>query len=104
MKFDFCPQSQNVWRKPCFNDGLKLRQDWFVPGLPGLKSKTMMSKFIYHIMIMMNGVILFQVANGLQSDSSRLPCWNPVLFQVPNGPLMLFYKVGPACKELVRER
>ena len=39
------------------------------------------------------------VANGLQSDGNRLPCWNPVLFQVPNGPLMLFYKVGPACKD-----
>lgn len=35
------------------------------------------------------------VANGIQHDSLRYPCWNPVLFQYPGGPLMLFYKVGP---------
>jgi predicted neuraminidase len=35
------------------------------------------------------------VANGIQDDSKRYPCWNPVLFQYPDGPLMLFYKVGP---------
>lgn len=37
-----------------------------------------------------------EVANGNQPDGSRLPCWNPVLFQPKNGPLMLFFKVGPA--------
>jgi alpha-L-rhamnosidase len=35
------------------------------------------------------------VANGIQNDTLRYPCWNPVLFQSPGGPLMLFYKVGP---------
>ncbi|MBS0210072.1 MAG: exo-alpha-sialidase [Planctomycetes bacterium] len=35
-----------------------------------------------------------EVANGIQSDGSRYPCWNPVLFQPKTGPLFLFYKVG----------
>ena len=38
-----------------------------------------------------------EVANGVQHDAKRYPCWNPVLFQAPeHGPLMLFYKVGPS--------
>ena len=37
-----------------------------------------------------------QVASGVQSDGSRLPTWNPVLFQPPGGALMLFFKVGPS--------
>ena len=36
-----------------------------------------------------------EVANGVQPDGTRLPCWNPVLFQPKDGRLMLFYKVGP---------
>ena len=38
-----------------------------------------------------------EVANGIQSNGTRHPTWNPVLFQ-PRGdkPLMLFYKVGPS--------
>lgn len=35
-----------------------------------------------------------EVADGKQEDGRQFPCWNPVLFQPKEGPLMLFYKVG----------
>jgi predicted neuraminidase len=37
-----------------------------------------------------------EVANGIQEKGDRLPTWNPALFQPRDGPLMLFYKVGPS--------
>lgn len=40
-----------------------------------------------------------EVTDGVQSDTLRYPCWNPVLFQPKEGPLMLFYKVGPSPRE-----
>lgn len=42
-----------------------------------------------------------EVANGIQftrlstNKPKRYPCWNPVLYQADDGPLLLFYKVGP---------
>ncbi len=34
------------------------------------------------------------VADGIINDTTRFPCYNPVLYQVPNGELLLFYKIG----------
>ncbi len=35
------------------------------------------------------------IANGIENANLRYPTWNPVLYQVPNGPLQNYYKVGP---------
>lgn len=40
-----------------------------------------------------------EVANGVENDTLRYPCWNPVLFQPKEGPLLLFYKVGPSPRD-----
>jgi len=41
-----------------------------------------------------------QVADGIQTGSqTRYPCWNPVLFHPKQGPLLLFFKVGPSPSE-----
>ncbi len=36
------------------------------------------------------------VADGVQLDGSRLPTWNPVLFQTAADALTLYYKIGPS--------
>ena len=36
-----------------------------------------------------------KVADGVLNDSVRYACYNPVLYQVPGGDLLLFYKIGP---------
>ena len=37
-----------------------------------------------------------EVADGAQAVGPRLPTWNPVLCQPRDGPLLLFYKIGPS--------
>ena len=40
-----------------------------------------------------------EVATGVQPNGKRFPCWNPVLYKYNNGPLLLFYKIGPSPSE-----
>jgi alpha-L-fucosidase len=38
-------------------------------------------------------------ADGVQNETLRYPCWNPVLFKRDNGDIILYYKVGPNPRE-----
>jgi predicted neuraminidase len=46
-----------------------------------------------------NKTNLKMVADGVIDNTTRYPAWNPVLFQVNTGKLLLFYKVGPNPRE-----
>ena len=35
------------------------------------------------------------VADGVFSKDYREACWNPVIYQVPNGELRIYFKIGP---------
>lgn len=37
-----------------------------------------------------------EAADGIDNGRKRYPCWNPVLFSLADGTLILFYKVGPS--------
>jgi predicted neuraminidase len=37
-----------------------------------------------------------EVANGREPGGRQYPCWNPVLFEMPDGVMTLFYKIGPS--------
>lgn len=39
------------------------------------------------------------VADGVENKDFRNPTWNPVLYQSPNGQIVLFYKEGPNPRE-----
>jgi predicted neuraminidase len=39
------------------------------------------------------------VADGVENEVFRNPTWNPVLYQNPNGQIVLFYKEGPNPRE-----
>lgn len=39
------------------------------------------------------------VADGIVNDTLRYPCWNPVLYELDNKDIVLFYKVGPSPQE-----
>ena len=41
------------------------------------------------------------VATGAVGEAVQHPCWNPVLYQVPEGDLLLFYKTGVYIKDWV---
>jgi len=39
-----------------------------------------------------------KMTEGIQNDTLRYPCWNPVLFKEQTGKVYLYYKVGPTTR------
>lgn len=39
------------------------------------------------------------VADGVMSDSLRKACWNPVVYQIPNGDLVIYFKIGSSVSD-----
>lgn len=40
-----------------------------------------------------------KVADGVMSDTLRKACWNPVIFQIPGGDLMIYFKIGKSVSD-----
>ena len=69
---------------------------WFGGSKEGNKDVGIWSS--YHDGQKWNGPFL--VADGVQHEGLRYPCWNPVLHQPPgDAPTLLFFKVGPSPRE-----
>ena len=39
------------------------------------------------------------VADGVLSDTLRKACWNPVVYQIPQGDLVIFFKIGSSVSD-----
>ncbi|MCD8296009.1 MAG: family 78 glycoside hydrolase catalytic domain [Prevotella sp.] len=39
------------------------------------------------------------VADGIMSDTLRKACWNPVIYQNPNGELQIYFKIGESVSD-----
>ena len=85
---------------PCVDDCARPRADlvaaWFGGTKEGNEDVGIWTS--YHDGQRWSGPV--QVADGVQHDGLRYPCWNPVLYQPPgDAPTLLFFKVGPSPRE-----
>ena len=39
------------------------------------------------------------VADGVINDTLRKACWNPVIYQIPNGDLVIYFKIGKSVSD-----
>lgn len=40
-----------------------------------------------------------RVADGVINDTLRKACWNPVIYQIPNGDLQIYFKIGSSVSD-----